>query len=259
MEGLGKRDNDGLRAGDIAGALDWWREAGVDLDFADEAHGWLAAPAPPDAPPGPPPGYFAPVGKTPEPVAEPARIGGAAAGLPQDLPAFRQWWLEEPALDDGLVRGRVPPRGEAGAALMIVVGQPDSEDGEELLSGTQGRLLNAMLAAMGIGARDIYLASALPRTMPVPDWPNLAHRGLGAVLRHHIGLVGPKRLVVFGEGVLSLLGHDPAQNAQNSSEFYHEGKTIALLGARDLTLLARPAWKARFWREWLDWTGTGTE
>jgi len=33
-------------------ALDWWREAGVDLDFADEAHGWLAAPAPPDAPPG---------------------------------------------------------------------------------------------------------------------------------------------------------------------------------------------------------------
>ena len=52
---------------------------------------------------------------------------------------------------------------------------------------------------------------------------------------------------------------DPAQSAQNSSHLYHEGQSIALLAARELGSLARPAWKARFWRDWLDWTGTAEE
>ena len=30
-------------------------------------------------------------------------------------------------------------------------------------------------------------------------------------------------------------------------------------GTLFLGLLARTAWKARFWRDWLDWTGTETE
>ncbi len=44
----------------LEGALDWWREAGVDADFLDEASGWLAEPEPENAvaappPPAPPP------------------------------------------------------------------------------------------------------------------------------------------------------------------------------------------------------------
>lgn len=253
MEGLGQHAGVNLRPGEVAGALEWWRDAGVDLDFADEPQGWLA---PPEAPASPRE-FKAAAAPAPAVVSE-AQIGGDPAAWPQELAAFRQWWLDEPMLDEGAVRDRVPPRGNAGAALMIVVGQPDGEDGDELLSGPAGRMLAAMLAAMRIAPEDVYLAAALPRPMPVPDWAALARRGLGEVLRHHIGLVAPKRLLVFGEGVLSLLGNDLTQNAQNSSQLYHQGQTIGVLGARDLALLARPAWKARFWRDWLDWTGTET-
>ena len=253
MEGQAQQGGVSLRAGEIAGALEWWRDAGVDLDFTDAAQGWLPEP---EAPAGPRE-FKAAAAPAPEPVPE-ARIGGDPALWPQDLAAFRQWWLDEPLLDDGIVRGRVPPRGDAGAALMILVSQPDSDDGDELLSGPAGRMLAAMLAAMRIGPEDVYLAAALPRHMPVPDWGALGRSGLGEVLRHHVGLVAPKRLLVFGEGVLSLLGNDLTQNAQNPSQFTHQGQAIGVLGARDLALLGRPAWKARFWRDWLDWTGTET-
>ncbi|MFC3174210.1 uracil-DNA glycosylase family protein [Novosphingobium bradum] len=255
MEGLRQRENDRLRPGDLAGAMAWWRDAGVDLDFTDEPQGWLAAP---EAPPGHEiKSAAAPARPAPEP-APPARIGGDPQAWPADLAAFREWWLAEPLLDGGSLRGRVPPRGSAEAQVMIVVGQPEAEDEGELLSASQGRLLSAMLAAMSLPPEAVYLASALPRHTPVPDWADLAARGLGAVLRHHIALARPRRLLVFGEGVLSLLGNDPAQSAQNSSHFYHEDQTLPLLGARELASLARPAWKARFWRDWLDWTGTET-
>ena len=35
---LNTRDFTALES--LEGALDWWREAGVDADFADEASGW---------------------------------------------------------------------------------------------------------------------------------------------------------------------------------------------------------------------------
>jgi len=262
MEGPVQGGSDKLRAGDMAGALAWWREAGVDNDFAETARPWLTPPAD-DQSPAPP--AFTPVGspvRSPpgSPVAAPAAtIGGDPAHWPTDLAAFAQWWLDEPSLDDGALDGRVPPRGTAGADLMIVVGQPDPEDGPDLLSGAQGRLLSAMLAAMGVPMTSVYLASALPRHRPAPDWADLGARGLGAIMQRHVHLVGPERLLVFGEGVLSLLGHDPAQSAQNSPQLYHDGQTMPLLGARELASLARPASKARFWRDWLDWTGTDTQ
>jgi len=183
-------------------------------------------------------------------------MGGDPALWPRDLVGFAQWWLTEASLDHGVREGRVAPRGPAGAALMVLVGHPEPTDGERLLDGPEGRLLDAMLRAMGIAPEAVYVAAALPRHTPAADWADLARRGLGAVVRHHIALAGPQRLLVFGSGALSLLGNDPAQSAQNSSQFYHEGRSIALLGARDLGLLARSAWKARFWHDWLDWTGS---
>jgi DNA polymerase len=254
MEGFDQRQREPLRPGEIAGALAWWREAGVDLDFTDAPHPWLAA-AEPEQPLRETKSAAAPIVAS---VAAPL-VGGDPASWPRDLAAFQNWWLTEPSLDDGAPQLRVPPRGRAGAALMIVVGHPEADDGADLLSGPEGRLLEAILGAMAVGRDAIYLASALPRHMPLPDWAALSRSGLGAVLRHHVALVAPQRVLVFGSGVLSLLGNDPAQSAQNSSHLYHEGQSIALLAARELGSLARPAWKARFWRDWLDWTGTAEE
>lgn len=251
----------GLAASAITGALDWWRDAGVDLEFHDTPTRWLPA------------GEHSSPASPAEPVAKPARespipgptlpsgalLGGNPAGFPAALDEFRAWWLTEPSLDDGQLRDRVPPRGPARAELMVIVAQPEAEDGPALLSGREGRLLDGLLAAAGIAPDRVYVASALARHTPLPDWAGLEARGLGRILAHHVGLVAPQRLLVFGSNVPPLLGHAVTQNAQILPAFNHEGQSVPVLAARELgALLARPAWKAGLWRQWLDWTGNIT-
>lgn len=233
---------------EIAAALDWWRDAGVDCDFAEEATRWLAPteaeakqvarrPVVAEAPPPPP-----------KPTID-------RGGWPQYLAAFTPWWLTEPMLDDGRTSGRVPPRGSSGAEVMVIVPEPERDDGDHLLSGPQGKLLDAMLAAMGIAPESIYLASVLPRNMPMADWPALADKGFGGLLLHHVGLVGPRRVLALGSNILPLLGNDPAHSPAVLREINHEGLTIPLLAGKSLSaLLERPRWKAGLWQGWLDWT-----
>jgi DNA polymerase len=251
---------------DLVAALDWWREAGVDCDFHDAPADWLEAAKQPE-----------PRGRTgatlaPAPGAGPVERGSrqradapiAAAptapaidlsALPQDISAFADWWLAEPTLDQGRTAGRVPPRGIANAELMIIVPEPEREDSERLLSGQQGRLLDAMLAAMGIALENTYVASALPRHLPMADWAEIAAQGFGEVLARHVALASPRRLIAFGQNVLPLLGNDPANSPAVSRTFNHEGLTIPLLTGRSLAaLLERPRWKAGLWQGWLDWT-----
>jgi uracil-DNA glycosylase len=232
---------------DLAAALAWWRDAGVDHDYAETPRAWLkSAAAEPEAstetaPEAPPP-----------PPRE--RIGGDPALWPQDLAAFAAWWLAEPSLDGGQTEGRIAPRGPAGADLMVLVDHPEAEDGERLLSGAQGRLLDAILAALGIASDAVYLAAALPRHMPLPDWAALGEAGLGDILAHHITLAAPKRLLVLGSHVSSLFGHDPANKSGILPKLHPVGANVPLLVAPGLDMLAaRPRGKARLWQALLDW------
>ncbi|GAA4771874.1 hypothetical protein GCM10023306_18490 [Novosphingobium ginsenosidimutans] len=239
----------------LSAVLDWWREAGVDHAFADDPRTWLADPAAAEAAPertvAPPPEPLRAVPKTP--VVE--RLPGLDA-LPMTLAEFQQWWLNEPSLDGGHVAGRVPPRGVEGAPLMVLVDHPEAEDGEMLLSGPQGRLLAAMFTAMGIGPEAAYIAACLPRHMPLPDWAALDAAGLGEVVRHHVLLARPQRLLVFGRHISPLLGHDPAKSAEPLQQFVHENASIPLMVGPGLANLAgRPRSKAGLWQAWLDWTG----
>ena len=240
----------------VSAVLDWWREAGVDHAFSDDPRTWLAEPAAPEAAPErsytpPPP---APARPAPGPLAA-APLAGLDA-LPATLAEFQAWWLAEPSLDDGQVAGRVPPRGAEGAALMVLVDHPEPEDRDVLLSGPQGRLLATMFAAMGIGPDQAYIAACLPRHMPLPDWAALDAAGLGQVVRQHIALARPQRLLVFGRHISPLLGHDPAKTAEPLRIFNHEGQSIPLLMTPGLANLAgRPRTKAGLWQAWLDWTG----
>jgi DNA polymerase len=233
----------------IAAAQAWWREAGVDLAFHDEPQGWLAEDAPVEA-----------AVAVPEKPAPPPklRIGGDPAAWPQDLPAFRQWWLEEPSLDAGGLNPRIAPRGGAGAALMLLVPMPEAEDLDTLLSGRDGRLLASLATAMGLAGEQVYLAAALPRHTPVPDWERLAAEGLGQVLLHHIRLAAPKRLMVLGTRILPLLGHDPAQAAPAVSELAIHGAPVPMLTSyAPERLLGHARLRAGLWRAWLDWTDGG--
>ena len=233
----------------VAAAHDWWREAGVDQLFADEATVWLeekpepaaAAPAAKSAAPPPPP---------PEPT-----IGGAPASWPTELAQFAQWWLAEPSLDHGGAAPRVPPRGPADAKLMVLVPEPEKEDNERLLSGEQGNLLASFLKNAGVAEDEVYFAAALPRHTPMADWRGLHRTGLGKIILHQVELVAPERLILFGRDVTALLGHDPAKNTQFLLNFNHQGGSVRALTARSLDHMLRiPPARKRLWQDWLDWT-----
>lgn len=238
----------------ISAALDWWQEAGVDLDYEDAARDWLAGAAstataePVEA--APPVLVMAP--KAPPSPAQ--RIGGEPASWPAKFEEFAPWWLSEPLLDNGQVFARIAPRGAQGAPVMILVDHPESSDSDRLLSGEEGRLLDAILRAIGIEPDQAYVASLLPRHMPMPDWDALAAGGLGELALHHVALAGPQRVITFGKHVSSLLGNDPAKSADPARHFYQLGSGIPALAAPALgTLMARPRGKAGLWRALLDW------
>lgn len=239
----------------LAAAEDWWREAGVDCLFDDEATDWLAKLEADQAAPYSPQGHAAPhaQARRKEESAEPPV---ATDGLPSDLAAFAQWWLTEPSLDPGGPTQRIAPRGAEAAELMILVPMPEAEDRETLLSGPQGRLVANMLRALDLDAERAYIASALPRHMALPDWAALAHAGLGTVLAEHAGLVRPQRLLVLGREVGPLLNAERPRSAVWTGSIEAGGKPIAtLVSYGPETLLHTPRFRKNLWQHLLDFTG----
>ena len=84
-------------------------------------------------------------------------------------------------IDTARAYPRIAPRGDAGAALMVLVPQPEESDRDRLMSGPQGRLLANILAAMGLEESEVYLAAALPCHTPMADLAMLARLRLSAV------------------------------------------------------------------------------
>jgi DNA polymerase len=254
---MGQLDRNNRSLGqDLEAALGWWREAGLDMAFVDAPQDWLAAEAP--APPAKPsvPAALQPLetktARVAGPPAASAPIAADRNAWPQKLEDFAPWWLGEPSLAPRGTR-RLAPAGPHGAALMVLVPMPAEDDGEALLSGRSGKLLDAMLAAFGLDPAQVYRASALPARIALPDWAGLGTAGLAAVLAHHVALAAPQRLLVFGRADISaLMGHNSAHNALHLRAFNHENGSIPAGFEYDLeTLLAKPGWKAGVWQRWL--------
>lgn len=238
-----------LSAAMIEAAFAWWEDAGVDGDWSDQPQPWPASTrkaaatkatlTQPVAPPPPP------------------EMGGLARDWPQDLAGFATWWMETAALPFPPAR-RIAPSGPAGARLMILLPMPEADDTETLLSGREGKLLDGLLAALGLDRAKVYLASALPCHVPMPDWTQLREQGLGALLAHHVALAAPERVLVFGRsGISTLIMHNSPNKPADLREFNHDKGCVPAVFAYDLAaLMARPAHKAALWNRLLDWTGT---
>ncbi len=243
-------------ADEFSAALEWWKEAGVDSDFADDATDWLEAPATeatrdPTAPTKPK------TKPTEAPPPPPKKIGGDAEGWPGELAAFTKWWLESDAIDDGGASPVIAPRGSANPELLILVPEPEETDSDTLLSNTQGCLLGGILRAADLAEEKVFIASVLRRHTPMPDWTALQAAGLGDLLTHYVGLVNPKRILAFGRNIPPLLGNDTAQGAAILHNINHEGRSIPVLGVGSLAELMRSApRRQRFWQRWLEWTGS---
>lgn len=173
---------------------------------------------------------------------------------PADLAAFRTWWLNDPALGATGLYPRIAPRGAKGAALMVLVPQPEEHDQSALLEGPQGRLLANILAAMGMAPEAVNLASALPCHTPMADLALLGAGGIDKVVAYHISLAAPQRLLVLGTGLAPML----APSADHSlREFNHASGKVPVMVSETLdAMLAMPRLKARFWRRWMEWSAS---
>lgn len=256
-------------AREIAAALDWWRACGVDCDFADDARAWLldaavVATEPPALKPSSKTALTGVVGEDAENASPgvgrslaPVRRDFWGESPPANLPAFQEWWMHDPALAQRGLFARVAPRGIAKPLLMVVVPDPEEGDTETLLSGAQGRLLAAMLAAMGVAQDQCYIASALPAHTPMADLPALAASGLDRVLALHITLVEPKKVVLFGQGLANFLDTSQISGHRDDDlrEINHGPVSSQVMVTESLAaMLGMPQLKARFWRRWMDWS-----
>lgn len=250
-----------------ASTLDWWREAGVDVMIAEEPRNWLA-PAP--VPVVVPPDVRAPV-LAPGDVAaihQPDRRNGAAAPimparalvpLPTTLAAFDAWRRSPDAPDADWPGRHVFAQGSSQPTLAVIVEMPEREDGEAelLLSGMVGKLFDRMLAAIGHDRTTILLlpmCAARPSTGRIPAELLAA---LEATLRHHIMLVAPKRVLLFGNAVSrALIGADIAESrgtlrTVNQEERQQAPSIQAVASYHPRFLLERPAAKAEAWKDLL--------
>ena len=228
----------------FAAAIAWWRDAGVDFDYADMVEPLLGE---------------APVEKGPAPQVaaakeeKPPEPGITAEDLPQTLADFREWWVGP---DNPLIQGQAPriaPVGTANAPVMVISAMPEAQDRETLLSGPQGVLIGNILRAANIDPKLAYLASALPCHLTLPGWDELGTQGLGTVLAHHVALAGPRKVLLMGSRLPALLGHSPDAPPES---FAAIGETPALATFAPDRLLDHARQRARLWKRFCEWIVT---
>ena len=215
-----------------ASALSWWQEAGVDTIVGEEPRDWM--------------------NPRPRPTAAAATTPAAPETLPDDLGAFQDWLLGSLPVAGS---ARVGPAGDPSSGLMVMVDMPSAEDvtAARLLSGEAGELFDRMMSAMAPPrSRDsLYLASLSPaRTATGMLGPEEAAE-LARIALHHVGLVAPNALLLFGDACSKALLGAPVARARGR---WHElatpaGKVRALATIRPEKLLAQPNLKKLAWED----------
>lgn len=221
---------------EIASALEWWRDAGVDTLVEDEPHDWLARPAP----------------RVEAVAAAEAAPAVAEVPLPDSLEAFVEHRMSDAAPEAGWLTPRVAPAGPAGAELMILTDMPEPDDAETgtLLSGAPGRLLDRMLAAVGSSRDSAYIASLafarpLAGRIPGEDADKLIE-----LARHHIALAAPKRLLLLGQAAERVqVTTNGSGSGNGEGDINPSGPELAVVATyHPRFLLERPAAKAEAWK-----------
>ena len=225
----------------VASALGWWSDAGVDCLADETTRDWLTVPPRPEAPVAP---ASAPV---------PAAGSPSAVSFPETLEALHALLATGDYMPNAAPPGRrVAPAGNPASGLMIVADMPDPGDteGGHLFAGETARLFDAMLAALGRDRTSIYYAPFSPaRAAGRID----AQQGeaLARLMRHHIALVNPKALILFGdEAARWLIGEEALATRGGLRAVQHEGgmaSAIATFHPRHLRRM--PALKAATWAD----------
>ena len=212
-------------------ALDWWREAGVDVLVEDAPRDWLSRPAPTAVP--------APA-TAPEPSA-----------LPATLAEFLTWRAGEAAPEAGWRGASIAASGPLDAELMVLVDCPDRDDRDCLLGGPAGRLFDRMLAAIGLGREAVHLAALCCKRPIAGRMPRETEAELQRLTRHHAALLAPKRLLLMSDAASRALTGTEVLRARGTLRTVNHGKSesVAVATFHPRLLLEWPAQKADAWRD----------
>lgn len=238
---------------------DWWSLAGVDALVGEEPAGWLVAPPANDAAAA---GPKRAAHVEPEPLPLPAALqrqeplqSAEPKGpvvFPDDWKEFQNWLATSDDVPGSQWDARrILPVGEAGAPLMLFTAWPELDDQQRgaLFSGAAGKLLDAMLQAIGMARSDCYVAS-LAVTRPAGgrcDGPDAAE--LDRLLWHHLRLARPGRLLLIGSDIVRMATAAALPDARGRLLNINQdgSKLEAVAVAHPVMLLARPAQKAAAW------------
>lgn len=223
--------------GTVASALEWWRDAGVDMLVEDVPHDWLIRAAPVAEGATTSPAVAAPVAET----------------LPDTLDAFLEWRLGDAAPEASWLSPRFAPTGPADAQWVILTDMPETEDGDRLMEGPAGRLLDRMLAAVGLARESVYVASlavARPMTGRIP--PEQEAR-LIELARHHLTLLAPKKLLLLGQAASRVVAETNGAAKADSIDAVNQfgAKTMVVATFHPRFLLERPVAKSEAWKHLL--------
>ena len=238
---------------------DWWSLAGVDTLVGEQPAGWLVTPPANDAA-APKPKRV--VHAEPELPPLPAALQRQEAPdvveakgpvvFPDDWSEFQQWLASSDDVPGSQWDARrVLPVGDAGAPLMLLTAWPEIDDQRDgtLFAGPAGKLLDAMLQAIGMARSDCYIAS-LAVTRPAGgrcDENDAAE--LDRLLWHHLRLAKPARLLLIGGDIVRMAASLALPDARGKLLYVNQdgGKVEAVAVAHPAMLLARPAQKAAAW------------
>ena len=218
-----------------ASALKWWQDAGVDTIVGEEARDWLNP-------------------RAPAPIAPATPAQPAAASLPDSLDAFQAWLLESddvPFASPGAPR--LGPSGDPASGLMILVDMPAPEDfgAGILLSGEAGALFDRMMKAIGRSRETLYLAALSPIRTASGSFEGPDAARLADIARHHIALVRPRALLLFGDACSKTLVGPAVAGTRGR---WHAVETTAgpvrtLVTIRPEKLLKQPGLKKLAWED----------
>ncbi|MBK5264782.1 MAG: uracil-DNA glycosylase [Alphaproteobacteria bacterium] len=224
----------------IGNLLGWWQLAGVDTLVSDSGHGWLT------------------------PV-EPAKSVAAAATtdhaspqsfgeMPTSLPEFLSWLKTSPDVPEAAwANNRILPEITQPRDVMVISDMPDAEDmqADALFSSGVGRLLDAMLGAIGLDRGAIYLCSLASARPPGGMFDPASVERLAHIMRRHISLAAPKTLLLLGDKTSRALLTADAPEAKGKLQLLnHDRGTVAAIATfHPRFLMRQPAAKAECWSD----------
>jgi DNA polymerase len=214
--------------------VSWWQLAGVDVTVDDSPREWLRA-------------ATAPTGKPSEP--HPAPVSDA---LPTTLEALVSW-LNSSETFPALGAQRPAPSGAVAGGLMLITDMPDIEDASSgtLVAGTAGRLLDAMLGAIGRDRASVYLAALAPGRPATGRIDPTLEQELGRIARHHIALAGPRAVLMLGDATIrAITGVNLARARGSIHPINLDGGNVPSIATfHPRFLLQQPARKADAWAD----------